>query len=73
MYLSNYLVPYLVALGRLAAAAGTSSLGAVTGDVSLLAALVAGLVVLHGLSAVTAWEKSVGEREEWLVKVVRAY
>ena len=77
MYQSNYWVAYLVALGRLAAAAAaaadTSSLGAVAGDVSLLAALVAGLVVLHGLSAVTAWAKSVGEREEWLVKVVRAY
>lgn len=28
-----------------------------------LATLVAGLVVLHGLSAVTAWEKSAGEQE----------
>lgn len=68
----SYSIAYLVALSRLAAAS-TSGLGAVAGNVSLLAALVAGLVVLHGLSAVTAWVKLVGEREEWLVKVVRAY
>ena len=41
----------LVALGGLAAA---SAKGAVTGDVASLAALVAGLVVLHRLSAITA-------------------
>lgn len=53
--LPDYSIAYLVALSRLAAAS-TSGLGAVAGNVSLLAALVAGLVVLHGLSAVTAWE-----------------
>jgi hypothetical protein len=42
---------YLVALGSLA---GAAAHGAVAGDVTGLAALVAGLVVLHGLSAVTA-------------------
>lgn len=41
----------LVALGGLAA---TAAHGAVAGNVAGLAALVAGLVVLHGLSAVTA-------------------
>lgn len=41
----------LVALSGLSAAAAH---GAVTGDVAGLAALVAGLVVLHGLGAVTA-------------------
>lgn len=42
---------YLVALSSLA---GATAHGAVAGDVTGLAALVAGLVVLHGLSAVTA-------------------
>lgn len=51
---------HLVALGALpgSATAGastdTASLGAVAGDVASLAALVAGLVVLQGLRAVTA-------------------
>lgn len=45
---------YLVALGGLATGSGTTALHAVAGDVARLAALVAGLVVLGGLSAVTA-------------------
>jgi len=51
----------LVALSSLAASAAaaaatgaTSSNGAITRDMARLAALIAGLVVLHGLSAVTA-------------------
>lgn len=55
---------YLVALSAgLASSSSSASLGAVAGDVTGLAALVAGLVVLHGLSAVTAWEKSACEQE----------
>ena len=47
---------YLVALsGRATALAAASAHGAVSGNVSGLAALVAGLVVLHGLSAVSAY------------------
>jgi hypothetical protein len=45
---------HLVALSGLAA---TAAHGAVTGDVAGLAALVAGLVVLHGLSAITACDE----------------
>ena len=55
---------YLVALGGLATGSRTSTLHAVAGDVSGLAALVAGLVVLGGLLAVTAWGKSVDETKK---------
>lgn len=51
------MVAYLVALSRLTATTtggATTAHGAVAGDVAGLAALVAGLVVLHGLGAVTA-------------------
>ncbi len=50
----------LVALGGLAAAAVG---GAVAGDVAGLTALVAGLVVLHGLRAITALSRL--EKELW--------
>lgn len=45
---------YLVALSGLATGSRTTTLHAVAGDVAGLAALVAGLVVLGGLRAVTA-------------------
>lgn len=56
MRLSRRSSTYLVALsaGLASASSSSATLGAVTGDVARLAALVAGLVVLHGLSAVTA-------------------
>lgn len=54
MRLSRRSSTYLVALSAGLASSSSASLGAVTGDVAGLAALVAGLVVLHGLSAVTA-------------------